>query len=247
MEWYPTPSHLVKRQAILDFIVTLHERDFLEVGCGAGDLACELAKKGFEGLGIDYSDEAVNCANGRLVGDRVKIEKKNIDDVEGHYSIVIACDVIEHYEDDVDFLKKLMVRLKPGGHLLVTVPAHMHMWGANDDFAGHIRRYERDDLADKMKECGLRTLFIDSYGVPICNIMKPFYDRAIGKQIDAEADVEGRTKKSAGMHLFVNVKSLFRLLFNDITMYPFYVVQKMFYRTELGTAYFLVAEKTKQK
>lgn len=247
MEWYPTPSHLVKRKALLDFIVTLQERDFLEVGCGAGDLACELEKRGFEGLGIDYSDEAVSCASGRLIGDKVKVEKKSVDDVEGQYSIVIACDVIEHYEDDVQFLKKLTDRLKPEGYLLITVPAHMYMWGANDDFAGHIRRYERDELASKMKELSLKQLFIYSYGVPICNIMKPFYDKAISKQINKEADVEGRTKQSAGMHLFVNVKFLFRLIFNDLTMYPFYLLQKMFYRTELGTAYFLAAKRVEKK
>lgn len=243
MEWYPTPSHLVKRKAILDFIVGLKERDFLEVGCGAGDLACGLAKRGFEGLGIDYSEDAVSCAVSRLTSDRVKIEKKSIDEVKGTYSIVIACDVMEHYEDDIGFLKKLMDYLKPGGYLLVTVPAHMQMWGANDDFAGHIRRYERNELSAKIKQCGLKLLFINSYGVPICNIMKPFYDRAISRQIDNKADVEIKTKQSAGMHLFINAKLLFNLLFNDITMYPFYVIQKLFYRTEIGTAYFLAAKK----
>lgn len=245
MEWYPTPSHLVKRKAMLDFILTLKERDCLEVGCGAGDLLRELEKRGFEGLGIDYSTEAIGYATESLSGDKIKIEKKSVDDIHGEYSIVIASDVIEHYEDDIAFLRKLTDRLKPGGHLLVTVPAHMDKWGANDDFAGHIRRYERDDLKEKMKECGLETLFIHSYGVPICNIMKPVYDRAIRKQIEREANLEDRTKKSGGMHLFLNMKVVFNLLFNDITMYPFYVAQKIFFSSELGNAYFLVAQKVR--
>lgn len=243
MEWYPTPSYLAKRKAILDFLNRLKDKDFLEVGCGAGDLLCCLEKKGYTGLGVDLSADAVDVSNKNLRGSTVRCEKKGIDEVHGVYGIVIASEVLEHHEDDIDFLHKLKDRLKNGGHLVISVPAHMSKWGPNDEFAGHVRRYERNELRQKLSDCGFEPLFIYSYGVPIYNIMKPFYDRAITKEIKKDTDSVERTKKSGGMQLFLGAKTIFHLLFNDITMLPFYFLQKLFYRTDLGNGYVALATK----
>lgn len=243
MEWYPTPTYLVKRKVILDFLMTLKEKDFLEVGSGAGDLLSVLEKRGYSGLGIDLSAEAVELAKIRLKTGTVNTETKGLDEVNGEYSVVIASEVLEHHEDDIGFLNKLKERLKKGGYLLITVPAHMNKFGANDEFCGHIRRYEREELREKFKQSGLEPLFIYSYGVPIYNAMKPFYDRAIKKGIQKETQLEKRTEKSGGMWLFTGMTALFNLLFNDITMSPFYFLQKLFFKTDLGNGYFAVARK----
>lgn len=242
MEWYPTPSYLVKRKAILEIVEKLPEKDFLEVGCGAGDLLRVLEQKGYEGLGVDYSPEVVKFARQSLSG-RVACEVKNIEAVEGEFSVVIASEVMEHHEDDVGFLKKLADLTKPGGHVIITVPARMSRWGANDDFSGHVRRYERDELGQKFIDSGLEPLFVHSYGVPIYNMMKPIYDRGIKKQIETGEGQEDRTRKSGGMWLFVEMKTLFRLFFNDITMFPFYILQKLFYSTDLGNGYIALGRK----
>lgn len=243
MEWYPTPSYLVKRKVILDFLKPLKKKDFLEVGSGAGDLLYSLEKRGYTGLGIDLSSEAVELARNRLTRGTVNTENKELNEVSGEYSIVIASEVIEHHEDDIGFLKKLRGRLKEGGYLLITVPARMDKWGPNDDFCGHVRRYERDELREKIRESGLDPLFIYSYGVPVYNIMKPFYDRAIKKGVQKEEASEARTEKSGGMWLFTGMKALFNMLFNDVTMFPFYLFQKLFFKTDLGNGYFAVAIK----
>lgn len=243
MEWYPTPSYLVKRKVILDFLKTLEEKDFLEVGCGAGDLLYSLEKRGYTGLGIDLSSEAVELARNRLTKGTVSTENKGLDEVSGEYSIVIASEVLEHHEDDIGFLKKLRDRLKGGGYLLITVPARMDKWGPNDEFCGHIRRYERDELRDKIEKSGFEPLLIYSYGVPVYNIMKPFYDRAIKKGVKNEEASVARTEKSGGMWLFTGMKALFNLLFNDFTMFPFYLLQKPFFKTDRGNGYFAVARK----
>lgn len=159
------------------------------------------------------------------------------------YSTVIASEVLEHHKDDMAFLKKLNERLKKGGYLLITVPAHMNKWGANDDLCGHIRRYERDELMDKFRQSGLEPLFVHSYGVPIYNMMKPFYDLAVKKEVRSDKQFLERTEKSGGMRVMTGMKALFNLLFNDITMSPFYLIQKLFFKTDLGNGYFAVAKK----
>ncbi|KAF0221893.1 MAG: SAM-binding motif-containing [Geobacteraceae bacterium] len=243
MEWYPTPSYLVKKRVILDFLREIPVKDFLEVGCGAGDLLTALAGYGYRGVGTDISPEALEAARQRLKSGAVSIEQKMVGDVDGVFDVVIASEVLEHCADDVGFLKELAAKVRPGGYLVVTVPAHMGKWGANDEFSGHLRRYEREELRRKMEQAGLEPVCIYSYGVPIYNLMKPFYDRAIGKRLAHDELIEERTRKSSGMWLFPSMKGLFRLLFNDVTMYPFYLLQKLFFKTDLGNGYFAAARK----
>jgi len=167
----------------------------------------------------------------------------DLDSICGEYSIVIASEVMEHHKEDAFFLKKLAERTKPNGYVIITVPAHMKKWGANDDFCGHVRRYERAELLQKAIESGLQPKFIYSYGVPIYNIMKPFYDRGIEKQLSSDDYQESRTKKSGGMWLFTDMRLLFHFLFNNITMLPFYFLQRIFYKTDLGNGYIMLAKK----
>ncbi len=243
MEWYPTPSYLVKRKVILDFLKKVEAVNFLEVGCGAGDLLIALAARGYRGTGIDISSAAIAAARVRLRSTAVSAEQKQPDDVDGVFDVVIASEVLEHCEDDVDFLRKLKTKIRPGGFLVLTVPAHMDKWGANDDFSGHLRRYERGELQQKLAQAGLEAVHIYSYGVPIYNLMKPVYDRAIEKKINEAEVLDDRTRKSSGMWLFPALKTLFYLLFNDVTMAPFYLLQRMFFNSDLGNGYFVVAKK----
>jgi SAM-dependent methyltransferase len=242
MEWYPTPSYLVKRKVIIDLLRGIPCGRFLEVGCGAGDLLADLAQRGYRGLGIDYSREAVTTARTRLSSGNVTVQEMTVEELSAVFDVVIASEVLEHHDDDLLFLKKLSDRLKPGGHLILTVPAHRDKWGANDDLCGHVRRYERDELRGKIEATGLRAMVLWSYGVPVYNLMKPWYDRAVARQVRGDEGAEERTRQSGGMK-FPGMEKLFRILFNDITMSPFYLIQRMFFRTDLGNGYVVLAEK----
>lgn len=64
-------------------------------------------------------------------------------------------DVIEHIEDDVDFLRRTAAFVRPGGRIYLTVPAHRWLWSSEDEYAGHFRRYSGRHLKDVMHACGL--------------------------------------------------------------------------------------------
>ncbi|WP_243371831.1 class I SAM-dependent methyltransferase [Geotalea sp. SG265] len=247
MQWYPTPSYLLKRKVILDFLGTVTVDDFLEIGCGAGDLLLALAERGYKGTGIDLSDDAVLTAREKVANTLITVAKGEIRAVAGKFDVAIASEVLEHCEDDVGMMRELAAKVRPGGYVVLTVPAHMSKWGANDDFCGHIRRYEREELHDKLVAAGLRPIRIYSYGVPVYNLMKPFYDHAISKRRCEERDLQVRTKESSGMWLFTGMQKLFFLLFNDLTMYPFYLLQQLFFKTDLGNGYFAVARPMEQQ
>lgn len=241
MEWYPTPSYLLKRKVILDFLAGTGTRTFLEVGCGAGDLLVSLARQGYRGLGIDIAEDAVAAARSRLSGNLVAVRVMDVSEVADRFDVVIASEVLEHCEDDSGFLQQLKERIVPGGWLLLTVPAHMNKWGANDDFCGHLRRYERAEIQEKIGRAGFELQQVCSYGVPLYNLMKPLYDCAIARRMQHGEEVAERTRKSGGMWLFKRLGLLFRLLFNDITLQPFYAMQRLFFASELGNGYFVAA------
>jgi len=246
MEWYPTPSYLVKRQAILDYLPGCQGKKILEVGCGCGDLLHVLEREGFQGVGIDISEEALTVAASGLSGRGISLACCTPDDLLEEFDVVIASEVMEHHQDDLLFLRQLRKRLRNGGHLLLTVPAHMKDWGPNDTSCGHVRRYERRQLSALLDLAGFSDISVYSYGVPIYNLMKPFYDFAIrSESARASAPLE-KTAESGGMKLMKGAGVVFRLLFNDVTMFPFYLLQRMFYRTDLGKGYFIAARKMEQ-
>ena len=61
---------------------------------------------------------------------------------DGQFDVVCAFDVIEHVEDDALAVSELNRVCRPGGSVLVTVPAHMHLWTVHDEVNHHFRRYE---------------------------------------------------------------------------------------------------------
>lgn len=243
MKWYPTPSYLLKRKVIIDELAKTPAKTFLEVGCGAGDLLRNLDRNGYSGVGLEISQDAFQAASSFDLSN-VTVSMTALEDISEHFDAVIASEVMEHWEDDIAFLQLLKGRLVDHGWLFLTVPAHMKKWGSNDDFCGHVRRYERAELMAKVAAAGFNSIEIYSYGVPLYNLMKPLYDRAIDKQVNNNDPSHEKTKQSGGMWLFTDMTRLFNILFNDITMMPFYMLQRLFFKTDLGNGYFISARKS---
>jgi hypothetical protein len=73
--------------------------------------------------------------------------------------------------------------------------------------------------------------------------MKPLYDFAIRSEAGRPAVPMEKTAESGGMRLMKGGGVLFRIMFNDVTMYPLYLLQRLFYGTDLGKGYFVAARK----
>ena len=118
----------------------------LELGCGTGHNLGMLGEFG-EVEALELDDEARAIAEKRLGG---KVLSAPLPDLAGvperHYDLIGAFDVIEHIDDDKAALASIAERLKPGGKLIVTVPAHQWMWSAHDVVNHHKRRYSKRAL-----------------------------------------------------------------------------------------------------
>jgi len=78
---------------------------------------------------------------------------------------MVMMDVIEHFEDDVQFMKKVCSKLKPGGYALIKVPAQKALYSDIDAASGHYRRYEPAMLNDLALAAGFEPKLIKPINV----------------------------------------------------------------------------------
>ena len=118
----------------------------LEIGCGTGHNLAMLGEFGdVDALELDESARAVAEKRlGRPVMGAPLPELRGV--AEQYYDLIGAFDVIEHIADDRAALASIATRLRPGGRLVMTVPAHPWMWSAHDEVNHHQRRYSKRAL-----------------------------------------------------------------------------------------------------
>lgn len=127
----------------------------LEIGCGTGHNLPMLARHGtVEAIEIDDAARAIAEQRlGRPVGSAPLPELAGI--TRGAFDLIAVLDVVEHIADDVGALRAMGTCLKPGGQILITVPAHPWMWSAHDVVNHHQRRYTKPALARAIADAGL--------------------------------------------------------------------------------------------
>ena len=115
----------------------------LEIGCGTGHNLAMLGEfAAMDALEVD--PVARSLAEKRLGHKVLSAPLPALDGVQDDaYDMVAALDVIEHIPDDKAALEGIARILKPGGKLVMTVPAHQWMWSAHDVVNHHQRRYSK--------------------------------------------------------------------------------------------------------
>lgn len=122
----------------------------LEIGCGTGYTAVVFSENGIPTIGLDAHPsfeqyQKSRRGKGFVLGDIFSIEPK------AEFDFLLLLDVIEHVEDDVSFLRQAMKFLKPGGVMLISVPAFQSLWSIVDEKAGHLRRYTKKELEQRIQ------------------------------------------------------------------------------------------------
>ena len=148
---------------------------FIEVGCGDGFNLKEFSGIGLKGIGLDISKEAIKKAKSRGL--------KNIRLIHGDFlkskiktNLIFMLNVLEHIKDDTSFLAKANSLLFKGGILVIAIPANSKTYGFADINAGHYRRYDRNEIEEKLKNTGFKIDEIFSVGFPVCNFYTWFFN-----------------------------------------------------------------------
>lgn len=130
-------------------------RRALDLGCGTGMNLDHLARYA-RPTGTDFSEEALHFCLERGHTSLAKADAAALPFPDQEFDIITALDVIEHLDDDHAALLELKRVLKPGGLLVVSVPAYKLLWTYWDDILGHRRRYTTGMMQKAMKKAGLR-------------------------------------------------------------------------------------------
>ncbi len=127
----------------------------LDIGCGAGNMIHHLSNYG-QVKGLEIDERPVKKAQERGYDVDLFDATQHMPFDENTFDAVTALDVIEHNEDDMAILADSYRILKPGGHMIITVPAFMWLWTHNDDLNAHVRRYTAGELKEKLSQTGFK-------------------------------------------------------------------------------------------
>jgi glycosyltransferase involved in cell wall biosynthesis/SAM-dependent methyltransferase len=156
------------RYAVIQRILPPGITDVLEIGCGQGALGARLSQR-YRYLGVEPDQVSWTVAQRRIravgPGEVRNISVEALGDER--FDLVCAFEVLEHIEDDTAAVKEWATRLRPGGWLLLSVPAHQHRFGPADELAGHFRRYDPDVMAALLTSCGFGEIQVRQYGFPL--------------------------------------------------------------------------------
>jgi SAM-dependent methyltransferase len=149
--WYRGRRSILR--AMLDRLPLAPGARLLDAGCGSGRTLDELARYG-RPTGVDLSPEAVATARRRGHDDVRVARVEELPFADATFDVVTCLDVVEHTPDDRATLAELRRVTRPGGLLLVTVPAYQALWSWHDEVNRHFRRYDSSSLRSAARDAG---------------------------------------------------------------------------------------------
>lgn len=232
-EWYGSHNYDPTSASIKRILLKVIEKNctgksLIDVGCGEGRLL-DLIRKNFDLddiSGADFSKEALNLA-----------EKKGLDvfnadltDINTFppkkWDLVICSEVLEHIDDDILALQNLRKLMNENSKLIITVPYSMKYWSRSDKFAGHVRRYEFEEITNKLEDNGFQISQIFVWGALFYSNYHSFTQKF----------EPGKIKSKVGKS-----KSLISIM-GKVLFYLFYLDDPLIFSNK-GRRLFLVAQR----
>lgn len=231
--------HIGRREIIfgaLEKFANIKADKILEIGCGNGSVLNFLTKKGAHIDGGDIFLEGLKfCKEENSAVCLYQIDILSLPFLN-NYDIIGIFDVLEHIENDSKALTEIFHALKPGGKLIITVPAHMYLWSDFDETSSHKRRYSNKDILNKLERSGFivrRTSYFISILFPVLACMRIFRKIFPKKRRNIESSLELRTLP------WVNILLLCVLRFEKFLLNYFDLPQ--------GASLLIIAERPKDK
>lgn len=142
-------------EALVERAAASGGRHLLDVGCGTGGVLQAFAGRGAV-VGIDRDELALLFCRGRGLDKVVRGSALALPFAAGAFDVCVMMDVLEHVDDEGALLGEARRVLRPGGAVIVSVPAFRALWSQHDVTFEHLRRYRRGELEARVRAAGLR-------------------------------------------------------------------------------------------
>jgi SAM-dependent methyltransferase len=145
--------------------------NILEFGAGSGYLS-ELWQNLYSEKVVCVEIDSELCL---MIENRGLLVKNRISDYGMRFDLIFSSNVLEHIEDDVSALEEVYDALQPGGVVAIYVPAFQVLYSPMDKEVGHVRRYSKRELSQKILDTGfvgLQIQYCDSLGFFASLLMK---------------------------------------------------------------------------
>lgn len=182
-QWWYVGMRAISRALLAPALRPGAPARLLDAGCGTGRNVAWLAEFG-SAVGVDLSAQALTLSRRR--GARVaRASVLALPFADHSFDAVTSFDVLYHrwVSDDRAALAELRRVLKPGGLLLVRVPALRLLWGAHDEAVHSRHRYTRGELVARLEAAGFevrRSSYANFFLFPLLLVRRSL-DRALGR------------------------------------------------------------------
>ncbi len=122
----------------------------LDIGCGTGMIMDAMGSHG-RVYGLDASPDAIRLSKRRELHRIVRSDAgAGLPFRNEAFDAVTCLDVLEHLDDDRNLIEEIFRVLKPGGYVIITVPAFQIQWSRHDVAVHHKRRYTKQMILDRI-------------------------------------------------------------------------------------------------
>lgn len=154
----------------------IDNQNLFEIGCGHGLVINQIES--------EYNAVVHGCDLNAFALGKIKNNKGNLfcynifqkePRFKGYFDGIILFDVIEHIENDVEFIENALFHLKEGGSIMINVPAINGLFSSYDEVLGHKRRYSKSLLYKKLEILKLKEIDVSYWGfslVPVLALRK---------------------------------------------------------------------------
>lgn len=132
----------------------------LDAGCGTGGLLRRLrgSRPQWTLTGLDFSPLACELARERAGGEVVQGSIAAMPFADAAFDAITSCDVVCQVAEPAQAVREFYRVLRPGGFVVLTMPAYPWMYSYHDREVGNLRRYSRGEVDALLREAGFRAV-----------------------------------------------------------------------------------------
>ena len=186
----------------------------LDAGCGSGSLALALCQRGLRVEAVELSEPFTRLLQKKIgaagLSRRLSIARASVMRLpfgDGEFDGLVCGEVLEHLDPkwggDRAAVAEFFRVLKPGSPCVISVPLNQGQWDHSDQWAGHVKRYDRRELIQLFEDAGFAVEDVRVWGFPLGRLyhrflFAPWLRRSGGPR---KREKEGLGARAAGNNL----------------------------------------------